>query len=83
MTTDAVIEEMEFGGMPSLFKMPVRWVTWAVLAAAAFGLAEVDVPPGAAVGEKIASLFPGVTDAVPERGLADDESGRAFHGRRP
>ena len=64
MTTDAVIEEMEFGGMPSLFKMPVRWVTWAVLAAAAFGLAEVDVPPGAAVGERIASLFPSATDAV-------------------
>src|SRR5208283_2248349 len=63
MTTDAVIEDMELGAMPSFFKMPVRWVMWAVLAAAAFGLAEVDVPPGAAVGEKIASLFPGVTDA--------------------
>ena len=63
MTSDAVVEEMELGGMPSFFKMPVRWVTWAVLAAAAFGLAEVDVPPGAAMGEKIASLFPGVTDA--------------------
>jgi NAD(P)-dependent dehydrogenase (short-subunit alcohol dehydrogenase family) len=63
MTTDAVIEDMELGKMPSFFKMPVRWVTWAVLAAAAFGLAEVDVPPGAAMGEKIASLFPGVTDA--------------------
>ncbi len=64
MTTDAVIEDMELGAMPSFFKMPVRWVTWAVLAAAAFGLAEVDVPPGAGVGEKIAALFPGVTDAV-------------------
>jgi len=63
MTTDAVIEDMQLGQMPSFFKMPVRWVTWAVLAAAAFGLAEVDVPPGAAVGEKIASLFPGITDA--------------------
>jgi NAD(P)-dependent dehydrogenase (short-subunit alcohol dehydrogenase family) len=63
MTTDAVIEDMELGTMPSFFKMPVRWVTWAVLAAAAFGLTEVDVPPGAAVGEKIAALFPGVTDA--------------------
>jgi len=63
MTTDAVIEDMELGKMPTFFKMPVRWVTWAVLAAAAFGLAEVDVPPGAAVGEKIASLFPGMTDA--------------------
>ncbi len=64
MTTDTVIEDMDLGTMPSFFKMPVRWVTWAVLAAAAFGLAEVDVPPGAAIGEKIASLFPGVTDAV-------------------
>ena len=44
--------------------MPARWVTWAVLAAAAFGLTEVDVPPGAAVAEKLASLFPGVTDAL-------------------
>ena|SRR5579872_421291 len=63
MTTDAAIEDFELGKMPTFFKMPVRWVTWAVLAAAAFGLTEVDVPPGAAVGEKIASLFPGVTDA--------------------
>ncbi len=63
MTTDAAIEDTELGKMPTFFKMPVRWVTWAVLAAAAFGLAEVDVPPGAGVGEKIASLFPGVTDA--------------------
>jgi NAD(P)-dependent dehydrogenase (short-subunit alcohol dehydrogenase family) len=63
MTTDAVIEEMEFGQMPSFFKMPVRWVTWAVLAAAAFGLTEVGVPPGSDVMEKFTALFPGVTDA--------------------
>ncbi len=44
--------------------MPVRWVTWAVIAAVMLGLAEVDVPPGAAVAEKLASLFPGLTDAV-------------------
>jgi NAD(P)-dependent dehydrogenase (short-subunit alcohol dehydrogenase family) len=50
-------------GMPTM-AMPPRWVTWAVLAAAAFGLTEVDVPPGAAVAEKLASLFPGVTDAL-------------------
>jgi len=49
-------------GVP-MMGMPARWVTWAVLAAAAFGLTEVDVPPGAAVAEKLASLFPGVTDA--------------------
>jgi NADP-dependent 3-hydroxy acid dehydrogenase YdfG len=51
-------------GMPAMMAMPPRWVTWAVLAAAAFGLTEVDVPPGAAVAQKLASLFPGVTDAL-------------------
>jgi uncharacterized protein len=51
-------------GLPAMMAMPARWVTWAVLAAAAFGLTEVDVPPGAAVAEKLASLFPGVTDAL-------------------
>jgi uncharacterized protein len=50
-------------GMAAMFAMPARWVTWATLAAAAFGLTEVDVPPGAAVVEKLAALFPGVTDA--------------------
>ncbi len=44
--------------------MPVQWVTWAVIAAVTLGLAEVDVPPGAVVMEKIAALFPGLTDAV-------------------
>jgi uncharacterized protein len=51
-------------GLPAMMAMPARWVTWAVLAAAAFGLTEVDVPPGAAVVEKLASLFPGVADAL-------------------
>jgi hypothetical protein len=51
-------------GVSTMMAMPARWVTWAVLAAAAFGLTEVDVPPGAAVAEKLASLFPGVTDAL-------------------
>jgi uncharacterized protein len=44
--------------------MPVRWVTWAVIAALTLGLTEVDVPPGAAVAEKLAALFPGMTDTV-------------------
>ncbi len=35
-----------FKGMSAMMAMPPRWVTWAVLAAAAFGLTEVDVPPG-------------------------------------
>jgi NAD(P)-dependent dehydrogenase (short-subunit alcohol dehydrogenase family) len=45
-------------------RMPVRWVTWAVIAALTLGLTEVDVPPGAAVAEKLAAFFPGTTDAA-------------------
>ncbi len=48
--------------LPSMAAMPARWVTWAVLAAAALGLAEVNVPPGSAVVEKLAALFPTATD---------------------
>ncbi len=61
--------------------MPPRWVTWAVLAAAAFGLTEVDVPPGAAVAEKLASLFPGVTDALLERRHQDHAERGSIYGR--
>jgi NAD(P)-dependent dehydrogenase (short-subunit alcohol dehydrogenase family) len=48
----------------SMLAMPVQWVTWAVIAAVVLGFAEVDVPPGAVVMEKIAALFPSLTDAV-------------------
>jgi NAD(P)-dependent dehydrogenase (short-subunit alcohol dehydrogenase family) len=44
--------------------MPTQWVTWAVIAAVVLGIAEVDVPPGAAAMEKIAALFPTLTDTV-------------------
>jgi uncharacterized protein len=44
--------------------MPVRWVTWAVIAAVTLGLTEVDVPPGMAAVEKVAALFPGASDAA-------------------
>jgi NAD(P)-dependent dehydrogenase (short-subunit alcohol dehydrogenase family) len=67
-------------GMPPMMAMPARWVTWAVLAAAAFGLTEVDVPPGAAVAEKLASLFPGITDAVLSFGNRILESAGRFVG---
>lgn len=67
-------------GMPAMMAMPARWVTWAVLAAAAFGLTEVDVPPGAAVAEKLASLFPGVTDAILSVGTKIMQSAGAFMG---
>ena len=48
----------------SMPAMPTQWVTWAVVAAVVLGLTEVDVPPGAVVMEKIAALFPSLTDAV-------------------
>jgi NADP-dependent 3-hydroxy acid dehydrogenase YdfG len=48
--------------IPQMAAMPARWVTWAILAAAAFGVAEVDVPPGSAIVEKLAALFPGASD---------------------
>ncbi len=50
--------------LPTGAAMPVWWVTWAVIAAATLGLAEVDVPLGAATVQKLAALFPGVTDAL-------------------
>jgi short-subunit dehydrogenase len=52
-------------GIPrALYAMPVQWVTWAIVTALAFGLAEVDVPPGAATLEKLGALMPGLTDAA-------------------
>jgi NAD(P)-dependent dehydrogenase (short-subunit alcohol dehydrogenase family) len=50
--------------VPPGMSMPPRWVTWAVFAAVALRLPEVDVPPGAGTAEKLAALFPGATDAL-------------------
>jgi hypothetical protein len=44
--------------------MPPAWVVWAVFAAVRLKLAEVAVPPGGAVVEKIASLAPGTADKL-------------------
>jgi short-subunit dehydrogenase len=52
-------------GVPAgLYAMPVQWVTSAAIAAIVFGLTEVDVPPGAAILEKIGALMPGLTDTA-------------------
>src|SRR5260370_32556761 len=67
-------------GMPAMMTIPARWVTWAVLAAAAFALTEVDVPPGAAVVEKLASLFPGVPTPTLTVGTTMIQSAGAFMG---
>jgi NAD(P)-dependent dehydrogenase (short-subunit alcohol dehydrogenase family) len=67
-------------GLPdNIIAMPPQWVAWAVIAAVVLGLAEVDVPPGAAVAEKLAALFPGLTDAV----IALGNSLMGWAGRRP
>jgi NADP-dependent 3-hydroxy acid dehydrogenase YdfG len=64
MVSETNSKEMSRGMPNPLAAMPVQWVTWAVLAAVVLGLAEGDVPPGAAVAEKIAALFPGLTDTA-------------------
>jgi NAD(P)-dependent dehydrogenase (short-subunit alcohol dehydrogenase family) len=59
------VQPEHHGAFPAMIPpMPVRWVTWAVIAALTLGLTEMDVPPGAAVAEKLAALFPGITDAA-------------------
>jgi NAD(P)-dependent dehydrogenase (short-subunit alcohol dehydrogenase family) len=49
---------------PQSLNMPPSWVVWAIFAAARFRLAELSVPPGAGTVEKLASLAPGISDAL-------------------
>jgi uncharacterized protein len=42
--------------------MPASWVASAVIAAIIFGLAEVDVPPGAGTALKLSTLFPDLSE---------------------
>jgi NAD(P)-dependent dehydrogenase (short-subunit alcohol dehydrogenase family) len=64
MVHGADVKEAPKPMLNAVVAMPVQWVTRAVLAAVVLGLVEVDVPPGAAVAEKIAALFPGLTDTA-------------------
>jgi hypothetical protein len=43
--------------------IPADWVAWAVVAAVAYGLAEVEVPMGSGTLQKIAALFPDLSSA--------------------
>lgn len=61
MVKDVTVEGQS---IPSDAAMPLSWVTWAVFAAVTLGLAEVDVPFGAATAEKLASLFPDMAGAL-------------------
>jgi uncharacterized protein len=49
---------------PRALNLPASWVVKAMFLAIRFRLTEVAVPPGAALLEKLASLAPGVPDAV-------------------
>ncbi len=44
--------------------MPPSWVVWSIFLAIRFRLAEIAVPPGGALLEKLASLAPGTTDTL-------------------
>lgn len=52
------------GLWPKALNMPPEWVVWAIFAAARLKLAEVAVPPGGALLEKLAALAPGATDVL-------------------
>jgi NAD(P)-dependent dehydrogenase (short-subunit alcohol dehydrogenase family) len=58
------------GLWPKALNMPTDWVVWAIFAAARLKLAEVAVPPGGALIEKLAALAPGATDIF-LRGMMD------------
>ena len=49
---------------PEKLNMPPSWVVGCIFLAIRFKLAEIAVPPGAALLEKLAALTPGATDSV-------------------
>jgi NAD(P)-dependent dehydrogenase (short-subunit alcohol dehydrogenase family) len=49
---------------PERLNMPPSWVTQCIFLAIRFRLAEIAVPPGSALIEKLAALTPGTTDSV-------------------
>lgn len=52
---------------PQALNMPPSWVVWSIFIAIRFRLAEIAVPPGTALVEKLAALAPGTTDALLRR----------------
>jgi len=52
---------------PEALTMPPSWVVWSIFLAIRFRLAEIAVPPGTALIEKLAALAPGATDALLRR----------------
>ena len=52
---------------PQALTMPPSWVVWSIFLAIRFRLAEIAVPPGSALVEKLAALAPGATDTLLRR----------------
>lgn len=52
---------------PKALAMPPSWVVWSIFLAIRFRIAEIAVPPGTALVEKLAALAPGATDALLRR----------------
>jgi len=66
---------------PEALNMPPSWVVWSIFLAIRFRLAEIAVPPGTALIEKLAALAPGTTDALLRR--ATDAARRLRRRRSP
>ena len=69
MATTAAADPATSGFWPKKLNMPPAWVVWAIFAAVRLKLAEIAVPPGGALLEKVASLAPGTADKL-VRGVA-------------
>ena len=65
---------------PEALTMPPSWVVWSIFLAIRFRLAEIAVPPGSALIEKLAALAPGTTDSLLRR--ATDAARRLRQPRR-
>ncbi|MDH5226475.1 MAG: SDR family oxidoreductase [Gammaproteobacteria bacterium] len=70
MAAAAAADPASAGFWPKALNMPASWVVLAVFAAVRLKLAEVAVPPGGALLEKIGALAPGATDRL-LRGVMD------------
>jgi hypothetical protein len=68
------------GTWPEALTMPPSWVVWSIFLAIRFRLAEIAVPPGSALIEKLAALAPGTTDSLLRR--ATDTARRLRQPRR-
>jgi uncharacterized protein len=64
MAAAAAADPSSSGFWPKKLNMPPQWVVWAIFAAVRLKLAEVAVPPGGALIEKLASLAPGAADRL-------------------